>query len=201
MQPTLFYVYMSCTHVHIQVCILVVDHPAYVHINNHCLSTLPFSELQPLHLYKGSVWKCISMKNATRMGRLKKEHVILLQVQCIHTASLFWQTHQEQCHPTHQLSSHVKFTQWANRLESATLVVCICVCVCICLCMCCICTCMLIQGRFSVAVCTSRRCVCLWEQFINLRMSRMDVMLGEHLTQSSRGKINSGNNKNNSLRV
>ena len=60
------------------------------------------------------------MKNAKRPGGcLKNEHAILLQVQCIHTASLFWHTHTHththtqlaQPHPTHQLSSHAKFTQ------------------------------------------------------------------------------------------
>ena len=52
-------------------------------------------------------------------GCLKNEHAILLQVQCFHTASLFWHTHQAQWHPTHQLSAHVKFTQCADRQRSS----------------------------------------------------------------------------------
>lgn len=58
---------------------------------------------------------------------VKNEHAILLQVQSIHTASLFWHTHQAQRHPTHQLSSHVKFTQCADR-QTNTHVCCVRVC-------------------------------------------------------------------------
>lgn len=66
-------------------------------------------------------------------GWFKNEHAILLQVQCIHTASLFWHTHQAQPHPTHQLSSHVKFTQGADR-QTHNPVCCVHFSVCVCVC-------------------------------------------------------------------
>lgn len=111
-------------------------------------------------------------------GWLKNEHVILLQVQCIHTASLFWHTHQAQWHPTHQLSSHVKFTQCADRQRSSH-VCCVSLPVCA------------SMHNVWVQVCTVRQCVCLsvwmwvWDSMciVSLRMSRMDITLGEHHTQ------------------
>lgn len=120
-------------------------------------------------------------------GWLKNEHAILLQVQCIHTASLFWQTHQAQWHPTHQLSSHVKFTQCADR-QTNSHVCCVRICLCVCLHMH-----VWVQGCASVAVCTVCQCVCLrgcvlldWE---------CQGWMWEHHTQTSRGEINSENNK------
>lgn len=85
-------------------------------------------------------------------------------------------TQPAQWHPTHQLSSHVKFTPWADRLETAASVV------------------------WAFASACRPRGVCLWPSVACASVFVCDgillvwegqgwnVMLGEHLTQSSREK-------------
>lgn len=114
------------------------------------------SILQVKEVYTVDVWISGWMQNSKRPDGLKNEHAILLQVQCIHTVSLFWHTHQAQRHPTHQLSSHAKFTQCADR-QTNTRLCCVCsrihVCVSTCLCE--------SRGCGSVVVCTVCQSVCL----------------------------------------
>lgn len=141
-----------------------------------------------------SLSRCLNfwLNEMQREWMLKNEHAILIQVQCIHTASLFWQTHQAQWHPTHQLSSHVKFTQCADRQRSSH-ICCESLPACVPQCMMCESKCVL---YFSVYAWVSVW-MWVWDSMciVSLRMSGMDVMLGEHHTLSSRGKINSGSNK------
>lgn len=153
-------------------------------------NVLLFLCIWPLPLYSSSGWAhfvqrlkicsvqvglrstCLNFwlnEKCKETGWLKNEHAILFQVQCIHTASLLWHTHQAEWHPTHQLSSHVKFTQCADRQKNS-LVCCVHICFCIYVCVhmrqkVCVCSCLYCMPMFCEKMCT-----------VSLRMSRMDVM-------------------------
>lgn len=157
------------------------------------INPLCFFWISTIHTKAQDLWKkvwvglhfCAWMKNANK-GWMAKKRTCHFTSGSAHSHSLpvLGKHTRQEWHPTHQLSSHVKFTQCADRQRSSH--VC---CVSICLCM-------------HVWVCGCLYCMCLRPSvclrgrlLLVLRMSRMDVILGEHLTQSSREKINSGNNK------
>lgn len=123
-------------------------------------------------------------------GWLKNEHAILLQVQRIHTASVFWHTHQAQRHPTHQLSSHVKFTQSADRQANADV--------------CCTCAsaCMMHAhprecetGSVHLQPSVLYAKVFVWVRLLDWECQERIWRIWEYHTLSSTGKINRGNNK------